>query len=58
VATEQTLAQRIAETVIAVLCGRGGFDHWWDDIDDETQADILAELAQEINDLLDEKQQP
>jgi hypothetical protein len=32
------------ETVIELLAERGGFDWWWDEIDPEIQAEIVAEL--------------
>lgn len=31
--------------MIEMLKGRGGFDGWWDDIDAETQQEIIEELV-------------
>lgn len=33
---------------ITVLNGRGGFDHWWDDIDEECRDEIFEELKKVI----------
>lgn len=38
-----------AEAVLKVLKGRGGFDGWWDEIDEETQEEIKLELRQAIH---------
>lgn len=38
----------LASNLIDVLKGRGGFDGWWDQIDKETQDDILDELDELI----------
>lgn len=37
-----------AKGVIALLNERAGFDHWWDDVDDESQNDILEAMAKLI----------
>lgn len=33
-----------AEVVIKVLQGRGGFDGWWDQLDEEIQQDVMQEI--------------
>lgn len=38
-----------AELIINELLGRGGFDEWWEEIDKETQEEIIAELNEIIN---------
>ncbi len=34
----------MAEKVIELLGRRGGFDHWWDEIEPEIQEEIIDEL--------------
>ncbi len=41
---------RLAWKVIKFFDGRGGFDHWWGGIDEETQDEIFDELRQLIRD--------
>lgn len=41
-ATEEN--NKLAHVAILCLSDRAGFDHWWDNIDEETQDDILREL--------------
>lgn len=41
-------ATRAANAVIRSLDGRGGFDSWFDNIDDDIQTEIVEELAQVI----------
>lgn len=41
-------ATRAANAVIATLDNRGGFDGWFDNIDEDTQVEIVEELAQVI----------
>jgi hypothetical protein len=41
-------ATRAANGVIRSLDGRGGFDGWFDNIDEETQVEIVEEIAQVI----------
>ena len=38
-----------AEKIIANLSARGGFDGWWDDIDQETKSEILDEIQEVID---------
>ena len=42
----------IAKVVIDELLDRGGFDHWWHEIDKELQKEILITLASRINTVL------
>jgi len=42
-----------AQKVINALQSRGGFDGWWDDIDEETQEDIIAEISEIMSDIID-----
>ena len=42
----------ITDKVIDVLYGRGGFDHWWDDIDDEIKDEIKEEIADVLMELV------
>jgi hypothetical protein len=48
-----SMAQRAAKAAIKVLEGRGGFDHWWDEIDDEIKAEIMDEMMTEIDKVID-----
>ncbi len=32
------------DEIIFMLCGRGGFDGWWDSIDEDTQNEIKEEI--------------
>lgn len=34
-----------ADQVLAFFANRGGFDQWWESIDESTQEDIRQELA-------------
>ncbi|MEK6882383.1 MAG: hypothetical protein AABY22_22375 [Nanoarchaeota archaeon] len=34
--------------VLDVLYGRSGFDHWWEDIDEEDQDDIFEEIKEAV----------
>lgn len=43
-----TPAHKAALGVIGCLEGRGGFDAWWDDIDRDIQAEIVDEIAQQV----------
>jgi len=36
--------KKIVDDMLSTLNGRGGFDGWWDDIDEETQQEIRGEL--------------
>lgn len=33
-----------AERIIEALSSRGGFDGWWDDIDEEMKQEVIAEI--------------
>lgn len=41
-------SEAAAEAVISDLRDRRGFDHWWDEIDEDIQNDIREVLADEI----------
>lgn len=45
-------AHAITESVISELRGRKGFGHWWDDIHEEDQAELLACLESRVGGLL------
>ena len=40
--------QPFAERVIDFLSDRKGFDHWWDNIDDDIQEEIIRELDEMV----------
>lgn len=40
--------QPIAQRVIDFLSDRKGFDHWWDNIDDDIQEEIIRELDEMV----------
>lgn len=45
---DEKTAMRAANKIIAALCGRKGFDHWWSnggDDADESQKEIRKEIA-------------
>lgn len=44
----------LTEQILKVLNDRGGFDHWWDDILEEDQIDIKADLDVVIKAIQDE----
>lgn len=45
---QQTAAQRITVAVLRELYGRGGFDHWWDQIEAEDKAELVAALVKRV----------
>lgn len=51
----KALANEIHLNLLDFLQGRKGFDHWWHNIDDETQAEIEEEMIDMIHSLLVEK---
>jgi hypothetical protein len=45
-------AKQVVEVVLNELGGRGGFDHWWDNIDEDIQDEIrekLVKLVMEVD---------
>src|SRR6185436_9540577 len=44
-----TFGERRALEIVAMLSGRKGFDSWWENIREDTQREILAELAATID---------
>lgn len=49
---EKLIAQMIVTSFLKELQGRKGFDHWFHDIDDETQEEINDELVKIATDLM------
>ncbi len=47
------LARTIVQAVLADLRDRAGFDHWWDEIDEDIQAEIVADLGEQVQQVLD-----
>ena len=41
--------EELAQKIIDYLCGRGGFDDWWHNIDEDTQEEMIVDIAQVIN---------
>lgn len=41
---DRMTASRLVGTLLRQLDGYSGFDHWWDNIDDDIKADIRADL--------------
>lgn len=39
------LGRRLAWVEILTLEGRGGFDHWWDEIEEEDKDELFEELV-------------
>ena len=48
-------AQDIILKIFDSLGDRGGFDHWWDDLDEDIQTEILEDLEVECSAILDSK---
>jgi hypothetical protein len=46
--TEEAHNKSRGEDVMAVLLGRGGFDHWWYGIDEDIRMDIMDELNEAL----------
>lgn len=40
------------QKIIDLLDGRKGFDYWWDDIHEETQAEIVSELDELVAEIV------
>lgn len=38
----------VVSTVLAALRGRGGFDSWWDDVDESTRTEIVCLLEARV----------
>lgn len=47
------LASTIVTAVMDELEGRAGFDHWWDDIYEDIQQEIIDELKLKVLALLE-----
>lgn len=47
-----TTAELIVKAVLDELDGRGGFDHWWEEIDRETRQDIVESLEHRVTKIL------
>ncbi len=43
--------EQAAKAIIKMLNGRKGFEYWWHDIDEETKAEIVEEIAATIDDV-------
>lgn len=41
-------ADRIVDAVLRELNGRGGFDHWWGNIDHEIREEIRETLRRQV----------
>ncbi len=46
------MEKQIVEEIIDFLRDRGGFDHWWDGIDEETQEEIKEGLEEIVKNKL------
>ncbi len=49
---EEPLARTIVEAVLADLRDRAGFDGWWENIDEDIQAEIVADLEAQVQQVL------
>lgn len=36
---------KLAKEIISTLNNRGGFDHWWDSIEEDIRKEIIEELS-------------
>lgn len=50
---QDSVSQRIVDTVLRDLKDRAGFDAWWSTIDAERQGDIKASLRVKVLEALD-----
>lgn len=41
-------AVRVVDAVLKDLQDRSGFDHWWDDISDDVQEEVRADLIEAV----------
>lgn len=48
------VANDVADAVLSELYGRGGFDAWWDGIDEETATEIMDALRKVVTKTLRE----
>ena len=48
-----SIANDIVTTVLNDLENRSGFDHWWDDVDEEIQDEVRQVLAAKVQQVLD-----
>ncbi len=46
------LADTIVTKIMGDLYERGGFDEWWDSVDEEVQSDIFYDLTALVADIL------
>ena len=53
--TNEMIAQDIWHAIYKNLSDRSGFDHWWDNIDSDTQEEIRGTLEAKITKILDEE---
>ena len=49
-----SLEGEIVEAVIKDLLDRSGFDHWWYDLDEDVQLDVVTELETTVCAFLEE----
>ena len=40
--------EKLVKQMMEYLCGRGGFDDWWRNLDDDIQEEIIVDLAEFI----------
>ena len=52
--SQRKIAKHISEAVIDNLNGRSGYDHLWDQIDDDTRLEIFRGLEKDVADVLEE----
>lgn len=48
-----SMAQRAVDAALKVLSDRGGFDGWWDCIDEDIQQEIREEMIDEVDKVID-----
>ena len=41
--------EELVKKMMDYLCGRGGFDDWWCNIDDDCKDEIIVDLAELMN---------
>jgi hypothetical protein len=46
------VSRKIVKDIMEELYGRGGFDSWWDDVDEETQDELMETLRDLVAEIL------
>ena len=47
------LVQNMVYEIIRELCGRGGFDDWWEQLDNDIQKEIEDDIVRIVREFMD-----